>query len=73
MSIDGINGIFQPDGALTRAQLCKILATIPEDLEAAAPTESDDAAETETEGESEAEGEAESEGETEGEEESKAA
>ncbi|MBD5154013.1 MAG: bifunctional metallophosphatase/5'-nucleotidase [Oscillibacter sp.] len=81
--IDGIDGSFQPDGALTRAQLCKILATIPEDLEAAAPAASDDAAEAETEGEAEgeaetegdteSEGEAESEGETEGEEESKAA
>ena len=42
--IDGINGSFQPDGALTRAQLCKILATIPEDLEPA-EGEGDDAAE----------------------------
>ena len=33
--IDGIDGSFQPDGPLTRAQVCKILATIPEDLETA--------------------------------------
>ena len=55
--IDGIDGSFQPDGALTRAQLCKILATIPEDLDAAEPTEpaegEDDAAEP-TEGEDDA-------------------
>ena len=31
--IDGIDGSFQPDGPLTRAQVCKILATIPEDME----------------------------------------
>lgn len=27
--IEGIDGSFQPDGDLTRAQLCKILCTAP--------------------------------------------
>ncbi|MBD5150133.1 MAG: S-layer homology domain-containing protein, partial [Oscillibacter sp.] len=57
--IDGIDGSFQPDGPLTRAQVCKILATIPEDLETAgdeaeAPAESEEAPETD-EGETETE------------------
>lgn len=58
--IDGNpDGTFDPDGALTRAAVCKILATVPEDVknpadDATEPTEGEDDAEP-TEGEDAAE------------------
>lgn len=50
------DGTFDPDGALTRAAVCKILATVPEDAknpadDATEPTEGEDDATEPTEGE----------------------